>query len=104
MELATGVYDGPHGINHPVETKDVLDFQGQLYDLRSVIVHLGTSVQAGHYFTVARHETNTGTWWLYNDSERKEATPEQVTTTGIWTRSGEQMKSYVLFYEKRAVP
>ena len=104
VELATGVYDGPHGINHPVETKDVLDFQGQLYDLRSVIVHLGTSVHAGHYFTVARHETNTGTWWLYNDSERKEATPEQVTTTGIWTRSGEQMKSYVLFYEKRAVP
>ena len=50
---------------------------------------------------LAKHETDTGTWWLYNDSERREATPEQLTTTCPFERSGLQMKSYVLFYEKR---
>ena len=102
VTLAPGVYDGPHGINHPVETKAVLDFQGQTYDLRSVIGHVGPSIHAGHYFAVARHVTDTGTWWLYNDAERREATPEQVSTVGPWLRTNVQMKSYVLFYEKRA--
>ena len=102
VRLASGSYDGPHGINHSVEATEALDFQGQPYDLRSVVVHLGPSVHAGHYFAVTRHATDTGTWWLYNDAERREATPEQISIVGLWPRTGDQMKSYVLFYEKRA--
>ena len=103
VERALGVVDGPYSINHPVATTEVLDVQGHLYDLRSVIVHLGESVHSGHYIALAKHETNTGTWWLYNDAERREATAEQVSTTCRFVRGREQMKSYVLFYEKRAV-
>ena len=89
-------------VGHPVATTEVLDFQGHLYDLRSVVVHLGDSIEFGHYIALARHDTNTGTWWLYNDAERKEATREQVATT-VGFRHYAVMKSYVLFYEKRPV-
>ena len=85
---------------HPVATTEVLEFQGHVYELRSVVVHLGDSVESGHYITLAKHETDTGSWWLYNDSERKEASPEQVATT-VGYRSWTVMKSYILFYEKR---
>ena len=87
-------------VTHTVATTDVLDFQGQLYDLRSVIVHFSDTMNGGHYIALAKHETDTGSWWLYNDAERREASPEQVATTEGFRDYG-PMKSYVLFYEKR---
>ena len=100
VRLPSGACAGPYPVDHPVETREHLEFQGQSYRLRSVVVHVGASLDGGHYFTVARHDTNNGTWWLYNDGERREATPTQVSTVGLRTRRGEAMKSYVLFYEK----
>ena len=99
VELEPGRY-ARRSVEHPVATSDVLDFQGHQYDLRSVIVHLGTSLHSGHYIALTKHETDTGTWWLYNDANRREATREQVATTG-GLRGWKTMKSYVLLYEKR---
>merc|ERR1711924_513312 len=42
----------------------------QSYLLRAVIAHSGASPQAGHYVCYTRCES--GTWWLYNDSEVRE--------------------------------
>jgi len=94
-------FTGPHGINHPVEATQVLDFQGNTYDLCSAVVHLGESVHSGHYITLAKHSTSNGLWWLYDDGERREAKPAQLSTTTLYERSLDLMKSYVLFYEKR---
>ena len=99
VKLETGRY-AERCVQHLVTPTEVLDFQGHLYDLRSFIVHFGESIQSGHYIALAKHETDTGTWWLYNDNERREATREQVATNASFRRYG-QMKSYVLFYEKR---
>ena len=101
-QLASGEITGPHAINHPVATSDTLTLNDDIYELRSVVVHLGASVHAGHYITIARHDTRNGKWWVYNDAQRREATAAQVATTCLWERTQEQMKSYVLFYERRA--
>ena len=104
IRLPSGECTGPHGVLHSVEATQTLNFQGQLYDLRSVIVHLGEHVHAGHDFAVTRHATDNGTWWLYDDRDRREAQHAQISTVGLCHRTGEQMKSSVLFYEKRATP
>ena len=83
---------------HPVEVTDAVTFQSVTYSLRAVVVHLGDSIHAGHYITIAKHAAENGTWWLYDDGVRKEATEEQRRTLckyGIRT-----MKSYLMVYEK----
>ena len=99
VQLETGRY-AERCVQHQVTPTEVLDFQGHLYDLRSVIVHFGESNHSGHYIALAKHETDTGTWWLYNDNERREAKREQIATADSFRHYG-QMKSYVLFYEKQ---
>ena len=91
-----------HGVNHPVEATQVLDFQGHTYDLCSVVAHLGETVNAGHYVTIAKHATANGSWWIYDDSDCRAATPEQVAANSVYARTRQLLKSYVLFYEKRA--
>ena len=90
-------------VTHQVTPTQVLDFQGQLYNLRSVVVHLGPSIESGHYVALAQHRTNTGTWWLYDcsDSSRIEVKPGQLETSTTYKGYG-RMKSYVLFYEKQS--
>ena len=77
-----------------------LRFGDDVYDLRSLVAHLGTDLNSGHYLAIARHDTDNGRWWLYNDKERKEATDAQRSTLTCF-RDYRSMKSYVMFYEKR---
>ena len=83
---------------HPVEVTDSITFRGVEYNLRSVLAHLGSSADGGHDITVAKHTTANGTWWLYDDEWRKEATPNQRTT--LCKYGHREMKSYVVIYEK----
>ena len=90
---------------HPVEATENLRFRGVRYDLCAVVVHLGDSPNSGHYMIVARHRTGDAEtpgiahhWWLYDDSRRVMATPEQVATTCNY-QGWKTMQSYVLLYE-----
>ena len=88
---------------HPVEANATIQFHGITYDLQSVVVHLGATPDSGHYITVARHETNNGNWWVYDDSRRVHADDAQITTLAMYSFGGgmAQMKSYILFYSRR---
>ena len=54
---------------------------------------------AGHYITVAQHETAGGTWWLYDDGRRILADASLVVGVGAY-RDCDNMKTYCLFYER----
>jgi ubiquitin C-terminal hydrolase len=86
-------------VPHSVRADRHLLLQGQDYDLKSSIIHLGSSADRGHYIAVARHPTSGGDWWLYDDGLRRLALPEEVLGEGKY-RSTRDMKTYVLFYEK----
>ena len=86
-------------LDHSVVPSRSLHFQEQLYDLRSVVIHLGDSSRAGHYISVAKHETPSGDWWLFDDERRILAQDCEVNAQGTY-RCGRLMKSYVLVYEK----
>ena len=90
---------GPgQSVLHPVVPDEVLYYGDKSYDLRSVVVHLGDTLDAGHYVAVSNHATPDGDWWLFNDHSRTKATHLQKTTEG--STDGTQMKSYVAFYEQ----
>ena len=76
-----------------------LQVAGQGCDLKSSIIHLGSSPDRGHYIAVARHPTSGGDWWLYDDGTRRLASPEEILGEGKY-RSISDMKTYVLFYQK----
>jgi ubiquitin C-terminal hydrolase len=88
---------------HSVEANEIVTFHAQTYILQSVVVHLGDRPNSGHYIALARHATDHGTWWLYDDARRVIARPDQIRTTALypWWRGLVQMKSYVLFYTRR---
>ena len=69
--------------------------QGMSYQLKSIICHHGKSIGSGHYTCIIRFPTAGGTWWYYNDTERRLATEREIATSS-------REKSYVLFYEKLA--
>ena len=83
---------------HTVLVTDVITFQGIEYHLRSVIVHLGESAQSGHYITVAKHTTESNSWWIYDDESRREASVDERSTMGTYFQ--QNMNSYVITYEK----
>lgn len=60
------------------------------YDLRSVIVHEGSTPQSGHY--VAYACSSKGVWRLYNDSSVREVASTE--TLGL--------EAYMLIYQRRA--
>jgi len=82
----------------PIETTVELRFKGRDYRLRSVVAHLGPTPSAGHYVTVARHDTSHDVWWLYDDDRRVMATEEQRATTCEYRGWG-PMQSYMVVYE-----
>ena len=84
-------------LDHVHPDQEVL-FHSARYRLQSVVIHLGNLPRSGHYIACARHATSTGEWWLYNDSIRREATPDEVACTAFFDR--DRMKAYVLFYER----
>ncbi len=92
---------------HPVEATPVVNFGGALYDLRSVVAHSGPSANAGHYVAVARHDTPTGRWWMYNDSMRRVATDDEVSTLAQNPRARVSAdpvatwQSYILCYSRQ---
>ena len=79
---------------------ETISFKGRVYNLCSVVVHLGKSPRSGHYIAIARHTVANGQWWLYDDANRREARPDEVATTATYRNYG-CMKSYVLFYQLR---
>ena len=86
-------------VPHGVRADRHLQVAGQGYDLKSSIIHLGSSPDRGHYIAVARHPTSGGDWWLYDDGTRRLASPEEILGEGKY-RSISDMKTYVLFYQK----
>ncbi len=57
------------------------------------MLHLGDTPAAGHYITVAWHETPGGTWWLYDDSRRILADANLVDGVGAY-RDCDNVKTY----------
>ena len=100
IQRARGVFES-HYVQHPVQTPDTLHYGDDLYDLRSLVVHLGTSVNSGHYIAIARHDTDNGKWWVYNDTQRRRATDAERSTLTTFGLSG-AMKSYTMLYEERS--
>ena len=88
-----------HYITHPVEATETLTYDDNAYYLRSFIMHQGCSRHAGHYFTIARHDTPNGRWWLYNDADRREANADELLGTA--SVRNQPMRTYVLFYERQ---
>ena len=86
-------------ILHSIDANRTLNVQGHNYQLCAAVCHLGPSPHAGHYITVARHATNHGLWWLYDDDQRVLARDEQVSTLCDYGLLG-PMQCYVLFYER----
>ena len=99
IQRARGIFEN-HYVQHPVQTPDTLHYGDDLYDLRSLVVHLGTSLDSGHYIAIARHDTDNGKWWVYNDTQRRLATDAERSTLTTFGHSG-AMKSYIMLYEKR---
>ena len=85
---------------HTVEPLDPLIHGGATYRLRSGVIHLGASADAGHYIAVAKHATPGDSWWLYDDADRRLATPAQVQASGSYHRCGRRMKLYLVMYER----
>jgi hypothetical protein len=48
-----------------------------IYELTSVLLHLGNSAQSGHYISHIRDE-QTGQWWKFNDSQVTLLDPREV--------------------------
>ena len=63
-------------------------------------MHLGTSLDSGHYIAIARHDIDNGKWWVYNDTQRRLATDAEHSTLTIFGHAG-AMNSYIMLYEKR---
>ena len=87
-------------LDHAVEPSDPLIHGGATYRLCSGVIHLGANARAGHYIAVAKHTTPGGLWWLYDDADRRLATPEQVRASGVYR--GRRMKLYLVMYERIA--
>ena len=84
---------------HDVLCNDELLIKGTVYDLRSVICHIGGTVKTGHYTCRVHHPASGGTWWYYNNSHRRLATPAEVNATA--RVRGNVERAYLVFYEKR---
>ena len=87
-------------LDHTVEPSDPLIHGGATYRLCSGVIHLGANARTGHYIAVAKHTTPGGLWWLYDDADRRLATPEQVRASGVYR--GRRMKLYLVMYERTA--
>ena len=88
-----------NAILHSIEANQALVFKDHRYQLCAVVCHLGASPHGGNYVTVARHPTQHGEWWFYDDERRVIATQEQVSTVCTYRHWG-AMQSYILLYER----
>ncbi|KAJ1464289.1 hypothetical protein T484DRAFT_1869988 [Baffinella frigidus] len=62
-----------------------LDLFKRKYNLQSVVVHDGTTIQSGHYIAF---KIVGGTWWKYDDKHVTESTWDQVMDYGFGGRPG----------------
>ena len=87
---------GGAGLLHAVVPELEISLQGVKYELKSIVCHLGHTINGGHYTSRIHFPAAGGTWWYYNDSVRRLATDEDMRTSS-------REKSYVLMYEKCSV-
>ena len=84
----SSLYARPIRDSRKVVVDNILDMHGQRYELGGIIIHLGTSVNSGHYIScVVIH----GEWYICNDSmiQKVKSLPE---------KSGD---AYLLFFIKQ---
>ena len=85
-----------------IEVNQTVWYQQCEYQLQGAVVHLGPSPDSGHYVAIARHQQGREEWWIYDDADRRIATPEQVSTLENpykgYAGYG-NMQSYIVVYE-----
>ena len=81
------------GLLHTVVPEQKITLQGERYHLKSLICHVGNTINGGHYTCRIHFPAAGGTWWYYNDAVRRLATEADM-------RTSEREKSYVLMYER----
>ena len=60
-------------VGHEVCVDESLIFSGVRYVLKSILLHQGRRMHAGHYFTLCKHTHPEEQWWYYNDALRRHA-------------------------------
>ena len=85
---------------HDVMCEPEVRCEGARYALRAVICHMGSTPRIGHYTCRIHCPTPAGSWWYYNNSERRLARPGEIDTTAKVAGSVE--RAYVTFYEQLA--
>ena len=80
---------------HPIAASLELVCEAGIYDLCSVVVHLGDVPSSGHYIAVVRHFTHDGNWWVYDDlqGDVRRATWHEIFTYCEY--EGRPMQSYL---------
>ena len=81
------------GLLHAVVPEREITLQHETYRLKSIVCHMGKTIRGGHYTCRIHFPTAAGTWWYYNDTERRLATEQEL-------RTSDRERSYVLMYEK----
>ena len=51
---------GIEALLHPILVTETISFKGRVYNMCSVVVHLGKSPRSGHYIAIARHTAANG--------------------------------------------
>ena len=62
--LKRWVAGGAAAVLDPIEATQSVQLMEHEYNLCAVVVHVGSTPNTGHYITIARHQTNEGTWWM----------------------------------------
>ncbi|KAF6036792.1 USP38 [Bugula neritina] len=87
-------------IRAPVQYPSNLEILNKKYMLNAVIVHSGTSLNGGHYYTYARSLSSpSGQWYLFNDSRVTPcASPAELSSKTCKNSRLSSDTPYLLFY------
>ncbi|CAH1169698.1 unnamed protein product [Phaedon cochleariae] len=78
----------------PVKLDEHLRLDAHRYDLYSAVVHCGSSVDSGHYYTFAK---DTASWFKFNDGYVTRSTPDDLGRLKF------PETAYILFYSRQDV-
>lgn len=83
----------PSSVFHEAPPRDL-----PIYDLFAFVVHVGSSIELGHYVTMLKIA---GQWFLFDDETIQMMSEEDVSACFGSTRSPTHNDAYLLFYRKR---